>query len=235
MKKLMVLFAVILISVIFIIYGRSIYMPIMHKIKGKESIASVTTKITLSVTHRLRKDLDKIGIETYPSQLVFVGLKEEQKLQVYSEKDSQTSFIKEYPFTAYSGDLGPKLKRGDKQIPEGVYKIEYLNPNSAYHLSLKIDYPNAFDRSKTKFSNIEDMGDNIFIHGEDASIGCIPIGNKAIEEVFFLAQKAGIENVKVIISPRDFRVNASYPSVESIDWAEELYELIKAELSKLRN
>jgi len=56
--------------------------------------------------------------------------------------------IKSYPFTGFSGGLGPKLREGDGQIPEGVYAIEYLNPNSQFHLSVKLDYPNVFDKAK---------------------------------------------------------------------------------------
>jgi murein L,D-transpeptidase YafK len=143
--------------------------------------------------------------------------------------------LKTYPFTAYSGKLGPKLEDGDKQIPEGIYKVQYLNPNSSYYLSIKINYPNEFDKSKSKLSNIADMGKDIFIHGKSATIGCIPIGDEAIEEVFVLTQKAINYKVDVIISPRDFRTNPNFPNIENIEWENELYALISEKLCQLKN
>ena len=79
------------------------------------------------------------------------------------------------------------------------------------------------------------MGGDIFIHGKSATIGCIPIGDEAIEEVFLLAHKAMNNDIKVIISPRDFRVNSNFPEIDKIDWENELYELINNELKTLPN
>ena len=88
--------------------------------------------------------------------------------------------MRTFPFQGFSGTLGPKLREGDGQIPEGLYRIEYLNPNSSYHLSLKIDYPNAFDREKGRSDGRERLGYDIFIHGKSVTVGCIPIGDEAI-------------------------------------------------------
>ena len=77
------------------------------------------------------------------------------------------------------------------------------------------------------------MGGDIFIHGKSVTIGCIPIGDEAIEEVFVLTQKAINNKVKVIISPKDFRNNKEYPQINSIDWEKELYDKIKNELNIL--
>jgi murein L,D-transpeptidase YafK len=209
-------------------------MPIVNKVKGKETVNSRIEKIEESVWNRLVINLDLAGYKIdYPKEIILVAFKEEKTLQVYSKDYNGIKLIKEYPFTAYSGELGPKLKKGDKQIPEGVYKVEYLNPNSSYYLSIKVDYPNAFDKSKTSFTNLADMGGDIFIHGKSATIGCIPIGDEAIEEVFLLTQKAINSTVKVIISPRDFRVNSSYPKIDGINWENQLYELINNELKTL--
>ena len=98
-----------------------------------------------------------------------------------------------------------------------------------------MNYPNEFDKSKTKLSNISDMGGDIFIQGKSVTIGCIPIGDDAIEEVFLLTHKAINNGVKVIISPRDFRVNPEYPKIASIDWENELYDKIKNEIRVLPN
>lgn len=211
-------------------------MPVFNKNKGKETIETILSKIESKVWERLELKLGISGFKMdFPKEIIIVAFKEERILQVYTKDYSGVKLLKEYPFTAYSGSLGPKLKDGDRQIPEGIYKVEYLNPNSLYYLSLKINYPNEFDKSKTKFASIEEMGKDIFIHGKAATIGCIPIGDEAIEEVFVLTQKAMNNEVKVIISPRDFRKKDHFPEIENIDWEHELYTSIKEELHKLQN
>ncbi len=110
-----------------------------------------------------------------------------------------------YEMTAFSGRLGPKLREGDGQIPEGIYGIEYLNPNSLYHLSLKVSYPNAEERARAKKEGRTNLGGDIMIHGRNVSVGCVAIGDEAIEEVFYLVNAVGRKNVKVIIAPYDLR------------------------------
>ena len=110
-----------------------------------------------------------------------------------------------YPMTAFSGTLGPKLREGDGQIPEGVYGIGYLNPNSSYYLSLKVTYPNASDRARAKVDGRTNLGGDIMIHGKAVTIGCVPVGDDAIEDIFYLASAVGIKNVSVVIAPYDMR------------------------------
>ena len=138
--------------------------------------------------------------------------------------------LKSYKFTNFSGDLGPKLKEGDKQIPEGIYQLDYLNPNSAYHLSMKVNYPNAFDQAKGKIEGRDNLGSDIFIHGKNETIGCIPIGDEAIEELFVLSKNALSHGIDVVISPRDFRTNPDEPEITSVNWSDELYQNIKLKL-----
>ena len=138
--------------------------------------------------------------------------------------------LKRYPFTGFSGALGPKLREGDGQIPEGVYGIEYLNPNSSYHLSLKVDYPNAFDRRMAALEGRTQPGTDIFIHGGSATIGCIPLGDPAVEEVFVLVASVGRERTRVILAPRDFRAGHGPPAIETVGWEDQLYPAIQAAL-----
>lgn len=229
-KSLPLMFVLFLL---FIWLGRSIYMPLWYKIKGKESIQQVVGKLEDVVQKRLESRLRLAGFEDFPKEILMVGLKEERILEVYGVENNINKLITKYSFTATSGKLGPKLKEGDRQIPEGIYKVEYLNPNSSYHLSLKVSYPNEFDKKKTQLDNVSEMGGDIFIHGKAVTIGCIPIGDESIEEVFVMAQNALNNPIKVIISPRDFRVNDDYPMIESIDWENELYSIIKEELKKI--
>lgn len=219
--------------VLFFAFGRSVYMPVWHKIWGEESLVDVVRSLEEKVDDRLKGSLRLAGFSNYPKEIVLVGLKEERKLEVYGVIDGDKRLIKKYPFTAMSGKLGPKLKEGDRQIPEGIYQIEYLNPNSSYHLSLKVSYPNEFDKKKSQYATVSEMGGDIFIHGKAVTIGCIPVGDESIEEVFMMAQKALDNPIKVIISPRDFRVNPHYPNIESVDWEDELYDSIRYELDNL--
>ena len=138
-----------------------------------------------------------------------------------------------YKMTNSSGKLGPKLREGDGQIPEGVYGVEYLNPNSAFHLSLKISYPNATDRRHAREDGRDDLGGDIMIHGGSATIGCIPIGDDAIEEVFFFAAKAGLKNVSVVIAPYDMRDGRKAELEQSpLPWYGALCDEIAAALEK---
>ncbi len=92
--------------------------------------------------------------------------------------------MKSYPILASSGSPGPKRREGDRQVPEGFYCIERFNPESLFHLSLGLNYPNASDRI---LSDREKPGSDIFIHGNNVTVGCLPIGDAAIEELYLLA------------------------------------------------
>jgi murein L,D-transpeptidase YafK len=135
-------------------------------------------------------------------ELVIIVFKNERLVEVHA-KGWKTPRV--YKMTGFNGKLGPKLREGDGQIPEGVYGVEYLNPNSAFHLSLKVSYPNDTDKRHAKESGRDNLGGDIMIHGGKATVGCVPIGDDAIEEVFFFAAKAGRENTSVIIAPYDMR------------------------------
>ena len=230
LKKSITLLLLVLSITLFIWLGRSLYIPIIHKIKGKNTVESVHQSLADKVFKNIESNLKNIGLDTFPDNISLIGLKEEELLQLYTTTSSGNHLVKQYPFTAFSSKLGPKLKEGDKQIPEGIYKVEHLNPNSSYYLSLKVSYPNEFDISKSKLDDIGDIGSDIFIHGKSATVGCIPIGDEAIEEVFIMAQHAFHNEIKVVISPRDFRTQTLYPEIDNINWEVELYDSIKSQL-----
>jgi murein L,D-transpeptidase YafK len=147
--------------------------------------------------------------------------------------DGKFKFIRSYPVVKASGELGPKLQEGDGQVPEGLYKIESLNPNSRFHLSLRVDYPNAFDRAMGKKDGRTELGGDIMIHGSNASIGCLAMGDEAAEDLFVLAQRTGLKNIAVILTPVDFRACALPKDfVHDPPWVKGLYEEIRSELSK---
>jgi len=166
-----------------------------------------------------------------------VGLKQEKKLEVWAcGPENKFKLVRTYPIPAAGGKLGPKLKEGDYQVPEGLYRIESLNPNSRFHLSLKLNYPNDFDRQQATIEGRTNPGGDIMMHVSNVSIGCLAMGDEAAEDLFVLAAQVGIDNVLVILSPVDLRIapmpKLSYPLPT---WIETLYEQIKQELSKLKN
>ena len=164
--------------------------------------------------------------------MILVGFKQDASLGVWVS--DPPVFLKSYPILGASGTLGPKLREGDMQVPEGLYRIESLNPKSLYHLALRVNYPNSFDKAKGNVDGREFLGSDIMIHGKSCSIGCLAMGDEAAEELFVLAAETGIDNISVILSPVDFRIRelpATMPKVP--DWTPELYAAIKQELRKL--
>ena len=115
--------------------------------------------------------------------------KYEDQLEIWEQKRAGEQFKKKKTISicAASGILGPKRKQGDQQVPEGFYRISHFNPNSKYHLSLRINYPNQSDKIRT--TNAANPGGDIMIHGGCASIGCVAIGNNKIEYLYDLLKQ----------------------------------------------
>ena len=222
--------ALIWIAVTYL-YGRSIWYPVYNKLRGRKTVKSVVKKYEVDVKKRLEISFKKINLNSFPQNLTFIILKKERKLEVWTSVGEKNIFIKDYPMTAFSGKLGPKLQEGDRQIPEGIYKIIFLNPNSSYHLSMRVNYPNIFDKKMAKRECRTDLGGDIMIHGKAVTIGCIPVGDSTIEELFVMASKVGLKNITVLISPQDFRINSKIMPNKR-QWVNALYGLLK---SKLKN
>jgi len=218
-KSYLLSLAVTLGLVLFYQFGGSIWRPIKARLSGEKTVAQVLGELEPLLARRYQ-NLDAL---TDGAPMSILAFKEEQRLELWKQRETGWELVRTFPFTGYSGKLGPKLREGDGQIPEGIYKIEYLNPHSSYHLSLKVDYPNSFDRKMAAADGREGLGFDIFIHGESATIGCIPIGNDGIEELFYLVAKNGYRHVSVIISPVDFRLGGTPPAVDEIDWEAGLY------------
>ncbi len=188
-----------------------------------------------SVRARVEPDFRRAGVTYPPAALTLVVLKQEQTLEVHASgrENGGFRFVRSYPVLAASGHAGPKLREGDRQVPEGLYGIENLNPNSAYHLALRVDYPNDFDRQQARAEGRGNLGGDIMIHGDAVSAGCVAVGDPAAEDLFVLAALAGTRNVRVIMSPLDLRAHDIPPTPpESPAWLGPLYQTIKAELVK---
>jgi murein L,D-transpeptidase YafK len=113
--------------------------------------------------------------------------KAESELEVWKAKDDGRFYhFKTYPVCAYSGGLGPKLKQGDRQAPEGFYLVsqEQLNPRSKYYLAFNMGFPNAFDRAHGR------TGSNLMVHGDCTSSGCYSMTDAVMEEIYILARDA---------------------------------------------
>lgn len=184
---------------------------------------------------RLTPYFEKQGVAYPPKELVFAGLKEEKTLQVYARNDTNAfKFIRAYPILAASGVAGPKLREGDRQVPEGIYPIEWLNPNSSYHLSMRIGYPNEADRAHAASESRTNLGGDIMIHGKAKSVGCLAMGDEAAEEFFVLAADTDIKNITVILTPVDFRAGKPVPADAKLTaWTPSLYEEIRRRLGQL--
>lgn len=194
------------------------------------TLTSLPRTEKISSQRRLKHLLADSNFVLYPKKLTIIGLKNEQLLEVWGEHNGQQIHLESYPFTGFSGRLGPKFREGDQQIPEGIYGISYLNPNSSYHLSMKINYPNAFDKEMARLEKRSNLGGDIMIHGKDKTIGCVPIGDDSIEELYFLAEKVGIQNIKVILAPVDFRTTNVEIKNDKHPWLRKLYANISKEM-----
>ncbi|HEX8324379.1 MAG TPA: L,D-transpeptidase family protein [Tepidisphaeraceae bacterium] len=181
---------------------------------------------------RLRSVFTERGIAYPPARLILLGLKFERRVEVYAGDTQGTPrWVMNYPILAASGGLGPKLREGDRQVPEGVYGVDSLNPNSRYHAALRIDYPNVFDRASARPDDRTRLGGDIMIHGGGASVGCLAMGDPAAEELFVLAARVGVRNVKVVLTPVDVRTKSMPAELAGLH--SERYAAVRAALLEL--
>ena len=167
----------------------------------------------------VRSRLQAAQVPTDSFDIFIRAFKFEEDLEVWAKgrNDSVFSLVKTYKFCENVGELGPKRKEGDKQIPEGAYELIKFNPESNYHLSLKINYPN---KSDSVLSDPVQPGGMIFIHGGCQTVGCIPITDNFIKELYVFAVEArtgGQENIPVHIYP--FRMGAENLELMNLQYA----------------
>ncbi|MEX1191668.1 MAG: L,D-transpeptidase family protein [Brumimicrobium sp.] len=149
------------------------------------------------------KKLNERGLELNNFHLLMVAYKASDELELFVKKKSEEKYQRliTYDICAKSGELGPKRKQGDGQVPEGFYHIDRFNPSSSFYLSLGINYPNQSDKLK---SNASDLGGDIFIHGSCVTIGCLPMTTDKIKEIYLYAVHAknnGQSKIPVYIYP----------------------------------
>ncbi len=224
-----------ILAIAFVIYrhGRWLWHPVYLEIIGKRSLSDVYDLYGKQAEANLLTAFQGAGVAYPPESLTILALKEERVLEIWGSFGSKTEKIKEYPFTGFSGTHGPKLVRGDRQIPEGIYDLTFLNPNSSYHLSIQVGYPNTFDLKVAEQDGRTDLGGEIFIHGRSVTIGCIPIGDSAIEELFTLVYRVGINNCRAVIAPYDMRIKNKNSSTVQPIWLKKKYTRIESAMNQL--
>jgi len=160
--------------------------------EGRQSFRDFQWKFPRVRTASLEKDevlrqrFKEKGIVYPPHAILLRAFKKEAVLELWTTdaEDKPFVLVHEYSICTSSGVLGPKRRFGDEQVPEGFYELDWFNPQSNFYLSLHISYPNAADRILGSHQN---PGGDIFLHGDCASIGCIPITDDSIKEVYWLA------------------------------------------------
>jgi len=151
----------------------------------------------------IESNLEENNLELENFNLLIVVYKDNDELELYAKSDQEITYRKfnSYEICSRSGQLGPKRREGDLQVPEGFYYIDRFNPASNFYLSLGLNYPNMSDRRKSTFP---DLGGDIFIHGACVTIGCLPMTDDKIKEIYLYAVYAknnGQAKIPVYIFP----------------------------------
>ena len=130
-----------------------------------------------------------------PSPIFLRIFKEESEFEVWKQRsDGRFYHFKTYPICNWSGGLGPKVQQGDKQAPEGFYRIarHQMNPNSQFYLAFNLGFPNAYDRANKR------TGDFLMVHGKCKSAGCYAMTDALIEEIYALARESYLGGQELI-------------------------------------
>lgn len=185
-RTLLLLFVLVATGAVLWLWRTSVKPPATNPDRDPEGrVAAARARRQLVIAGRFRE----AGV-SYPARELFLrAFKREAVLEAWARDDDGVfKLIRSYPITYSSGQPGPKRREGDRQVPEGFYAIEGFNPLSLYHLSLRVNYPNESDRV---LSDRAKPGFDIYVHGGDGSIGCVPIGDEGIDEVYLMALEAG--------------------------------------------
>ncbi len=202
-------YLVLLIIHVFI-YSFSLYAQIDNKsfLKYQLSIPRVS-KAWAKYNDSTKKEFAKSKIDFPPYEIYLRAFKAQNELELWARNNDTAEYtlIKTLRVCAICGVLGPKRARGDNQIPEGFYYIEEFNPKSEFYLSLHINYPNYIDK---KVSLSKELGGDIYMHGGCVTIGCIPMTDEGIQELYVIclnAKSNGQNNIPVHIFPTRFTKN----------------------------
>jgi murein L,D-transpeptidase YafK len=183
----------------------------------------------------LKKQFEKANLQWPPKQIYLRSFKYDSQLEVWVRNNSKDVFklFKAYKVCALSGAMGPKRIEGDYQVPEGFYCINEFRPNSTYHLALGINYPNASD---LLLSDSLKPGNEIYIHGNCITVGCIPLQNDPIEELYLLTSQAknnGEDFIPIHIFPIRFNNKKSAEYLGKVTKDDAGYQLFINQLQEV--
>lgn len=202
------------------------------KVNWDKAVENAIARYGLRTEPELMRFFTQANVAYPPKDISLLAFKQERRIELWARNDDKSwHYIHSYPLTAFSGRLGPKLKERDGQIPEGVYRLITFNPFSSMHLSMMIDYPNSYDRMQASKDGRRNLGNNIFLHGKSLSVGCLAVGDRAIDQLFLLARRVGLSHIKIIIAPNDLRFNKpATTNFAQPRWLPELYKQISSAL-----
>ncbi|MDR2764222.1 MAG: L,D-transpeptidase family protein [Tannerella sp.] len=189
----------LLVAALLVAAGGNAQSTFLDNQKKYARVRSAIEEKNSIVTERLTKN----GLNVSDLHILIVAYKNEGILELYAKSRAEKTCrpIQTYRIVAKSGTLGPKSKQGDFQVPEGFYRIDRFNPASQFYLSLGINYPNSADRRR---SHAGKPGGDIFIHGASVTIGCLPITDDKIKELYLYAvyaRNSGQTTIPVYIFP----------------------------------
>lgn len=201
----------ILFLLLFLISGASSLTIKEQQIKCTRVKDAYASKLKL-----VDKTLAEYHISHDKLRIYMRAFKSEKKIELWAKNNTDTAYvlIKTFTICEISGNLGPKRRSGDLQVPEGFYHISGMNPYSKYYLSMKINYPNESDKVRGVKGH---LGNEIFIHGDCVSSGCIAITNDRIKELYVFcleAYNSGQENIAITIFPTEMN-NTNYSKLTS--------------------
>jgi murein L,D-transpeptidase YafK len=166
----------------------------------------------------LKAEFAAKGLE-WPAKYMYIrSFKLDSKLEIWVKNSAAEPYrkFKTYKVCALAGNLGPKRYQGDYQVPEGFYYINEFKPNSQYHLALGVNYPNASDRI---LSDKAKPGGEIYVHGSCVTVGCIPLTDPIIEEVYVLSastKAAGQDFIPIHVFPISFKSDKSKETLDKM-------------------
>ena len=207
MKRLLSRFSLVILAAFFAALSSLAQVSFVDNQKSFAKTADVFGRVEDSV----KKQFQEKKLAWPPQALYIRSFKYDRQLEVWVKSDAKEPFrlFKTYKVCMQSGTTGPKRMEGDYQVPEGFYYINEFNPNSKYHLSLGLNYPNASDRI---LSDSIRPGNDIYIHGNCVSTGCIAISDIPIEELYIIASHVkanGQDFIPVHVFPVKYNVRKS--------------------------
>ena len=221
---------VLLVASVHIGYGRRLWYPCFVALAGVQTHDEVVARLGPIHRSALQAAVSELGSKYPPERLRLIGLKHERVLESGCRARTAGDGFTRIPSWRRAVDQVPSYARETIQVPEGIYRLTGFNPNSSYHLSVRVDYPNRDDRGAAAAEGRQRLGGDIFIHGKAVSIGCLAMGDRAIEELYLLLADTGLSNATLVLSP------STEP--ESAKWRASLVEprleRIRTELSVVR-